>query len=92
MWLTKREQLLGLRMLQSQITKTDQDSYISHAFYVTICKLKRLKLVRSEKNGRNCSYILTDDGKILFSEIAGFEGNEEFKKFAIKGTKIITFS
>lgn len=90
--LTKKEQELGLKMLSNPIGKKEQDIYISHAFYFTICKMKKLGLINSLKNGRNCNYSLTDDGRILFGLIAKFEGNEDFKKFSIKGTRIISFS
>ena len=90
--LTKKEQELGLKMLSSSIRKNDQHTYISHAFYSTICKMKKLILIQSLKNGRNCDYALTDDGRILFSIIAKFKGNEEFKKYAISGTRIISFA
>lgn len=90
--LTKREQELGLKMLSSPITKNDQISYISHAFYSTICKMKKLGLIKSLKKGRCCDYSLTDDGRILFSMISKFIGNEDFEKFSIKGTRIISFA
>ena len=89
--LTKREQLLGLRLLENSISRDEQEEYKSHAFYSTICKLKRLGLIRSKKRGRTCEYVLTDDGFILFSLIACFEGNEEYREFAIKGTRLINF-
>lgn len=90
--LTKKEQILGLKMLKNPIQKSDQKTYISHAFYHTICKLKGLGLIQSERTGRNCTYRLTDDGNILFSILASFKGNEDFKINALKGTKIISFS
>jgi len=90
--LTKSDQMLGLRMLESSINRDNQKVFISLFFYSVICKLKRFGLVKTEKNGRNCSYKLTDDGRILFSILANFKGNEEFKNYAIKGTRIISFS
>jgi len=90
--LTKKEQILGLKMLNSSISKDDQKLYISHSFYRTISKLRKLGLIRSVKNGRKCSYVLTTDGKIIFSIMSGFKGNEEFKNYAIKGTRLISFS
>jgi len=92
MLLTKREQELGLEMLSSDINKKTQTKYISHAFYSTICKMKKLGLIKSLKRGRTCDYSLTDDGRILFSVISKFVGNEDFDKFSIKGTRIISFS
>ena len=90
--LTKREQELGLKMLSNPLKKKEQDIYISHAFYFTICKMKRIGLIKSLKKGRNCDYSLTDDGRILFSIISKFIGNEEFEKPSIKGTRIISFA
>ncbi len=54
--------------------------------------MKKLGLINSNKKGRTCNYTLTDDGRIVFSIIANFKGNEEFKKNAIKGIKLISFS
>jgi hypothetical protein len=90
--LTKKEQILGLELLNSSINRRDQNIFISTFFYSVVCRLKKFGLVKSIKNGRNCNYKLTDDGYILFSIIANFKGNEEYKKNAIKGTKIIVFS
>jgi hypothetical protein len=90
--LTKKEQHLGLLMLSSATRKTDQNIYISHAFYSAICKLKKYKLIESIKKGRNCDYKLTDDGRILFSIMAKFKGNEEYEIFSLRGTRIIYFS
>lgn len=90
--LTKKEQELGLEMLMSKTNKKDQKVFISQAFFRTICKLKKYGLLEAIKKGRNCDYELTNDGRILFSILANFKGNEEFKDFAIKGTKIILFA
>jgi len=90
--LTKKEQILGLELLKSSINRHDQQIFISTFFYSVVCRLKKFGLVKSIKNGRNCSYKLTDDGYILFSIIANFKGNEIYKKDAIKGTRVIAFS